>query len=70
MTSTNRSWSTALHTLPGGRKVVMSSAATSALRGYTERRKPWAAWNAYDNTVSKLTENVLRRFLAPDPFPQ
>ncbi len=33
----------------------------------------WAgsmAWNAYDNTVSKLTENVLRRFAAPDPFPQ
>ncbi|MGI9331702.1 MAG: N,N-dimethylformamidase beta subunit family domain-containing protein [Gammaproteobacteria bacterium] len=31
----------------------------------------WAgsmAWNGYDNTVSKLTENVLRRFIDPEPF--
>ena len=26
-------------------------------------------WNAYDNNVSHVTENVLRRFTDPSPFP-
>ena len=26
------------------------------------------SWNGFDNNVAKLTGNVLRRFLAPDPF--
>lgn len=26
------------------------------------------AWNGYDNNVSRITENVLRRFADPDPF--
>ncbi|MDX6378267.1 MAG: hypothetical protein QOE98_2570 [Gaiellaceae bacterium] len=27
------------------------------------------SWNGYDNNVSRLTENVLRRFAAPEPLP-
>jgi len=27
------------------------------------------AWNGYDNNVSRITENVLRRFANPTPFP-
>jgi N,N-dimethylformamidase len=27
------------------------------------------SWNHYDNTVSRLTENVIRAFLAPGPLP-
>ena len=27
------------------------------------------AWNGYDNNVSRITENVLRRFADPAPFP-
>jgi N,N-dimethylformamidase len=26
------------------------------------------SWNGYDNNVSRLTGNVLRRFLDPRPF--
>ncbi len=31
----------------------------------------WAgslSWNGFDNNVSKITDNVLRRFLDPAPF--
>jgi N,N-dimethylformamidase len=31
----------------------------------------WAgsiAWNAYDNEIARMTENVLRRFDNPEPF--